>query len=96
MEVISSKIVKNRKEHQCCPCRRKIGKGEKMRTSTNKDGDDIWEFRNCMTCDELMRGFEDEFIDHSEGAFPEGCVDDRLIEYEVNNPEELLQELKKQ
>lgn len=49
MSVISSKIVKTRKEHTCFGCGRKMSKGSKMNVVTSKVDDistDYW----CETC----------------------------------------------
>lgn len=66
-----------------------------MRVSTNVDGE-IWKTRNCMTCEKLLKNYKEEFIDSVDNVFPEACVADRLSEYEVSNPEDLLKTLKEE
>lgn len=55
-----------RKPHDCKLCRRQIEPGERYRHQRNKDYGDIWTWRNCIHCDELLnllsrRGYDDDY-----------------------------------
>jgi len=95
MEVLSDKIVKTRKQHVCFACGRLFEKSTEMRRQVNVY-DEIYACYSCETCDELMADYSDYFIDESENVFQEGCIHEKLHEFNTKTPEELLKQLTKQ
>lgn len=95
MKQISNKIVTIRKPHNCFGCYRKFEKGEGMKSETCVNEGDIYTLYSCQTCDTLMTEFEEFFLDTEENMFPEGCITQIYYDYKVNNPEDLLFELRK-
>ena len=89
MDILRDKIVTIRKKHNCDACAKVFNKGSKMRLQvTTYDG--IYNWRSCLTCDELMQKHPFEFKD-PDNVFYENCVHDRLDDHQ--SPEELLEQL---
>jgi hypothetical protein len=91
IEILLDKLVKIRKPRRCFACQRSFEIGSEMRRQVNKFDGDLGTVYSCNTCDTLMKNHKAEFIDESEGVFPECCVRERFHEYKVKNPEELLE-----
>ena len=87
MDILSDKIVKTRKKHNCCACGRVFDKGTQMRTQVNTlDGLQTW--RECPTCQELLSTHREHFEDESDRICYSGCVSEYLERGQT--PEELL------
>lgn len=95
MDVISDKQVKTRKSHRCYACNRLFPPGTIMHSQTNTF-DGISTIYSCQTCDTLMSEFSDSFYDDGEQVFPSECVNSAFYSYRVNNPEELLNAMRKE
>ena len=90
MDVLSDKIVKTRKKHNCCACGRVFGKGTMMRTQVNTmDGIQIW--RECPTCTELLSKHRSHFEDDYDHICYSDCVSEVLERGQT--PEQLLSAL---
>jgi len=96
MDILSNQLVKIRKPRQCFGCLRKFEIGTQMRRQVNIFDGEIGTVYSCETCDTLMSNYKKEFIDESEGVFPECCIQERYSDFKVKNPEELLKKLNKQ
>lgn len=91
MDIISDKIVKTRKWHQCFACCRKFEPGTKMNRQVNTY-DGIAAIYSCVTCHELMTRFIDFFLDDSENVFQQECVTEFIDsdpKYKGMTPEDL-------
>ncbi len=95
MRNISTKIVKTRKPHVCFACGRMFKEGTEMKSDANVYEGRIYSLYTCEICDELLTNYPDEFIGNDD-MFPEGCVYERLNEFNIKTPEELLEQLTKQ
>ena len=92
MDILESKIVTTRNPHVCDACLRKFEPGTKMFTQTVVDSGDIWKWRLCPTCYELLTKYPKDFND-GYGCYEGGCVDDSLGKGET--PEMLLESYNK-
>ena len=92
MEVISSTIRKNRKNHICDACCRVFGVGVEMNNVVVADQGCIDTWRECPTCTELLKKYPENWSDGF-GILDAGCVDNYREIWET--PEELLQRLNK-
>jgi len=90
MYILSDKIVKIRKTHICCACGRRFEIGTRMRSQVN-DSDGLVHWYNCMTCEELLSKFRNNFDDGC-GMCEFDCVSNSLERGQT--PEDLLRELK--
>ena len=89
MDILSDKVVKTRKKHNCSACGRLFKKGTKMRTQVNTfDGIGTW--RECPTCEELLRKYPSHF-QGDYNVFEGDCVNEALERGQT--PEELLSAL---
>ena len=73
-----------RKSHICHLCRRQIEPGERYRHQRNKESGDIWTWRNCAHCDELLNhllrhGYDDDW----------GITSDSVSEWEPESIAEM-------
>lgn len=92
IDVISEvHVKKTRKDHVCNACLRTFVKGCSMHVQTCTDGNDMYQWRMCETCEELIRVFPDR-LDSGEG-FAEGCVSDCCdVDFDFKlTPEQLLE-----
>lgn len=94
MDVLNDKIIKTRKPHQCFACGRSFATGTIMRSQTHTY-DGIQTVYNCETCGVLMNEFNGHFLDSDQNIYPAGCVYELYHDYKVNNPEDLLNSLRK-
>ncbi|QNL30557.1 hypothetical protein SEA_SPEEDDEMON_1070 [Gordonia phage SpeedDemon] len=51
MEIVCDEWPKARTKHRCGFCSRTIDPGEHYRRQFNKDGGDVWTWKNCAHCD---------------------------------------------
>ena len=94
MDILSDKIVTTRKKHMCNACGRTFEKGTKMRTQVNTFEGTIGSWRECPTCEQLLRKYRSKFVDYDyENVAYEFCVNEVLEKSQT--PEELLIELDK-
>jgi hypothetical protein len=91
MKIIRNKIVTTRKKHKCNACLRMFEAGSKMITIVLVDVKEIFNFRQCTTCNELLLNFPEHFV-NNENMIEEGCVNEFLERNET--PEKLLNILK--
>jgi len=90
MNILSDKIVKTRKKHNCCACGRVFEKGTQMRTQVNTmDGIQTW--GECPTCTELLSKYRSYFEDDYDHVCYSGCVSEVLKRGQT--PEDLLNAL---
>jgi len=90
MDILSDKIVKTRKKHNCCACGRVFDKGTMMRTQVNTmDGIQTW--RECPTCTELLSKHRSHFEDDYNHVCYSDCVSEALERGQT--PEQLLSAL---
>jgi len=95
MKVLSYKIVKTRKQHQCFSCLRYFPEKTEMTSCTFIADGSIWTKYQCEDCHELFDEDGGLFKDE-DGGFVEGCVNEKLHDFGVSTPEELLIMLKKE
>ena len=89
MDILSDKVVKTRKNHNCSACGRIFEKGTQMRTQVNTfDGIGTW--RECPTCTKLLAKYPLYFQDDY-NVFEGDCVNQVLDRGQT--PEELLNSL---
>ncbi len=87
MDILSNKIVKTRKKHNCCACGRVFDKGIMMRTQVNTMGG-MQTWRECPTCTELLSKYRSYFEDDYDHVCYSDCV--REVLERGQTPEELL------
>lgn len=87
IDIISSKIVTNRKPCRCNACWRMFPKGAQMTKQVCKYND-IYVFATCATCQALLTSFKEHFADIDDVCY-EMCVLNRLGK--AQTPEDLLQ-----
>jgi hypothetical protein len=75
-EFFTTKVVKARKPHKCCECRRPISAGSHYRKETGKFDGEIFSFETCMVCDELKRCLS---CDGPPPAFE--CLWEEIVDY---------------
>lgn len=86
MQIIADEWRIARKPHKCELCWRQIEPGERYRHQRNKEGGDIWTWRNCAHCNELLHllvaeGYDDGYgvtIDSACDWYPETVAQARL------------------
>lgn len=88
MQVVSSKIRKNKKDHMCEACCRVFGVGIEMNNVTVADQGSIYTWRECPACTELIKNYPEVFSDGFDLLYV-GCVYNSLDVGET--PEELLE-----
>ncbi|AOE43794.1 hypothetical protein SEA_BANTAM_105 [Gordonia phage Bantam] len=87
METVCDEWPKARTKHRCGFCGRTIDPGERYRRQFNKDGGDVWTWKNCAHCDaaavmlDLYYDWDDgitsdHFVDHD----PEDAREEFLLE----------------
>jgi hypothetical protein len=87
MNVLRDKVTATRKAHLCDACDRKFPAGTMMRAATCADNGEIWVWRECPACNELLKRFPKDF-DDGFGRFEGCCVADVL--YSGETPEMVL------
>lgn len=92
MEILSDKMVKTRKPHQCFGCGRTRPKGTNMHCQVNAGDDGIYTVYNCDVCWSIMSKYGDDegMIDDWERTYYHECVHIAMEDYKVETPEELL------
>lgn len=85
-EVYKEKVVKARKTHRCCECRRDIVKGEKYNLTTGKWDGEFSAYKVCSDCQSVIDQFFDkwttghiwedlqEMIAEQDGDINQACV----------------------
>lgn len=68
-ELLSEKLVKANKSHNCDLCHGEILKNSKYLRQNSKDGDDIYTFKMHCHCNQLISLLK---ID----TYPDGCTED--------------------
>ena len=91
MNTLSTKIMTSRKPHNCDACGRVFPKNTKMEVSAIATDGEIYNWRTCQTCTELINKFGNEFIDEVDHVFYNNCVSNALEHNQT--PEQLLEEL---
>lgn len=87
MDILSNKIVKTRKKHNCSACGRGFEKGTQMRIQVDAfDGIGVW--RECPTCTKLLSKYSSHFEDDYDNMYFRNCVNEVLEGGQT--PEELL------
>lgn len=87
MHIFSNKIVTTRKRHICNACGRFFNKGSKMRTQVNNFEGEMFTWRECPTCIELLSTYRSYFEDDDHLCY-EFCVNE-ILEH-GQTPEDLL------
>ena len=94
MNIISTKIVTNRKPHKCNACGRSFGKGSKMEVTAISDSGSVYNWRNCTTCTELLNKHQEVFADEMDHTYDEFCVLTAMSDYyDAESLEDLLEQL---
>lgn len=71
--LLSEKIHKARKPHQCSACFRQIVAGEKYKNQFIVDSDERWSFKTCELCQYIIDEHK-EIIADDDGEIWEGCI----------------------
>ena len=62
-ELFKSKIVKGRKEYECCECYEIIPKSKKHESASGLSNGEFWNYRTCNACCEIRDEYtRDGFI----------------------------------
>lgn len=69
IEVISTKIVRTSKGHNCYACLRRFPTGTKMQSQTCRNDGEIYTVYACDTCRQLLNQYKDLFYDDGIGGF---------------------------
>lgn len=99
MNILSDKIMKIRKKHQCWACLRSFDAGSKMARQVQADLGGIGNCYTCVTCDELLKlqpRYKSGmliFSSDEDESFP-GEVIEECREFDVDTPEQLLELIK--
>ena len=93
MNILRDKIAATRKSHLCNAYDRVFPAKTMMRAATCADNGEIWVWRECPTCNELLKKFPKDF-DDGFGAFESFCIANVLDEGET--PEMVLESKLKQ
>ncbi len=88
MDILRDSIVITRRTHKCTACGRKFEAGTRMRTQVYVDSGDVYTWRECPTCQELLSKHRSKFEDDYENTCCEFCVKDSLKIGQT--PEQLL------
>lgn len=91
MRIISENKTTNKKPRRCNACGRVFAVGEKMKLVVCADDSSIWNWRQCLTCTELLDKFPHSFADDY-GVCESLCVQE-ACNGELT-PEQLLEKLK--
>ena len=93
VKLLKDKTVTTRKVHVCSACLLMFPKGTQMRMVTCVDNNEIYTWKECPICKELLSKYYHKF-DDGYGGYIEGCIDEYLERNQT--PEMLLNELNNQ
>ncbi|QDF15464.1 hypothetical protein SEA_MOLLYMUR_104 [Gordonia phage Mollymur] len=83
METVCDEWPRARTKHRCQFCGRTIDPGELYRRQFNKDGGDVWTWKNCAHCDATA-----DILDLHYDYADEGITSEQFADAEPGNARE--------